>query len=181
MGFVPTREIEDYWERRDYWSKRIFLFRRPYIWLLVAAIVMVVVYFGLNTLALEYSELTVELLSSEPNQVLVGKNASFTISVQNRDSVPHTMECRFVYSSAQLLLYDNRSGASLAEPTYNGKNYTIVHPISKRLGGGEKLTLTLRVRGLDPGVDSFTYIIVTQIFSDGKFSDQKNLQLTIKR
>jgi len=169
--------VEHLWDSK----RRFFLFRRPYIWLLLIAITITIALAALTTLPTKSPELALDILTTEPKPIKIGQNATFTISAQNLDSTPHLMECHLVYSSPQLLFYDNRTGAALPQPLYNGNNYTTTHPTSKRLGGGERLTLTIRTRSLDPGVDAYTYRITIEVYSDGKFSDRKTLQLTITR
>jgi len=162
-------------------SRAFFLFRRPYVWLLVIAVAIAGALIAMSFLRSKSPELTVDLLTTGPIQIKVGQNTTFTISAQNLDSAFHLMECHLVYSSPQLLFYDDRTGTALPQPVYNGYNYTTSHPTSKSLGGGERLTLTIRVKGQDPGVDSYTYRIAVEVYSDRKFSDRKTLQLTITR
>ncbi|MEM2094462.1 MAG: hypothetical protein QXI32_04105 [Candidatus Bathyarchaeia archaeon] len=162
-------------------SERPFILRRPYVWLLVVAAVAITTYAALTIIKTEPAELKVEILETDLKPVKAGQNTTFTVSIQNQDSRSHLLEIHIVYSSPLLLFYEERTGAPLPEPTYNGQSYTIVHPTSKTLGGGERLTMTIRVKGLDPGVDSYIYVITIEAYSDGKFSDRKRFQLTIVR
>lgn len=162
-------------------SRAFILFRRPYVWLLVITVVVAGALVAMSFLRSKSPELAIDILMSELKPIKAGQNTTFTISAQNLDSAPHLMECHLVYSSPQLLFYDNRTGAALPQPIYNGYNYTTSHPTSKSLGAGERLTLTIRVKGQDPGVDSYTYKIAVEVYSDHKFSDRKTLQLTITR
>ena len=155
--------------------------QRPYIWLLVIATIAIGAYASLTLLKTKPPDITVDILETDLKPIKAGQNTTFTISTQNQDYTSHQMECRLVYSSPLLLFYEERTGAPLPEPIYNGQNYTTIHPTSKRLGGGERLTMTIRVKGLDPGVDSYTYKIAIEAYSDGKLSDRKTFQLTITR
>ncbi len=169
--------VERIWDS----NRRFFLFRRPYIWLLLLAALPIGAFIAISFTGTKPPELAVELLASDIKPIKSGQNTTFIISARNYDTTNHLMECRLVYSSPQLLFYEERTGTALPPPTYNGQNYTTLHPTSKRLGGGEGLTLAVRVKGLDPGADSYTYRITIEVYSDGKLSDRKTLQLTITR
>jgi len=168
-------------ERKWDSNRRFFLFRRPYIWLLLVAALPIGAFIATSLIGIKPPELAVEILASDIKPIKSGQNTTFTISARNYDVTNHLMECHLVYSSPQLLFYEERTGAALPQPVYNGQNYTTLHPTSRRLGGGEGLTLTIRVKGLDPGADSYTYRITVEVYSDGKLSDRKTLQLTIIR
>ncbi len=169
--------MESIWDS----NRKLFLLRRPYIWLLLIIALSIGAFITMSFIGTKPPELAVELLASDLKPLRSGQNTTFIISTRNYDAKNHLMECRLIYSSPQLLFYEERTGTPLPTPTYNGQNYTTIHPTSRNLGGGEALTLQVRVKGLDPGADSYTYRVTVEVYSDGKLSDRKTLQLTITR
>ena len=159
-----------------------FLFRRPFIWILVGIFTVVGIVVFSGVLNPRPTDLYISRIEPDKITITGDGNATFSITIENMGQESHTMSLQLVYtdSLAQLTFY-NETGDILGNIVQGSKNYTLIHPYQDTLGRGAKRTLTIRIKGFQPAVSSLTELINLQILSDGKLTDVKSLQLTIRR
>jgi len=159
-----------------------FLFRRPFIWILVGifSIVGIIVFSGI----LNPKPTALYIARIEPDKITItgDRNATFSVTVENAGQETHNMTLQLVYvESLSKLKFYNEEGNLLTNVIRYSKNYTLIHPYHDTLGIGARRTLTIRVKGFQPSAQSITDFIVLQVFSDGNLTDTKRLELTITR
>lgn len=157
-----------------------FLIRKPFIFIIIGIIVVVIliitftgVFTPKPTIALSAS-LQKSTISASKNE-----NSTLTILLENKVSNSHKVELHIVYGSDKIKFYDKINATLLPNPVQNPKNLTITYPKTMDMLPNDKLTISLLIKGLDPGVDSYTYSIYLEAWSDGSLSDRQSIQLTV--
>ncbi|UCH01623.1 MAG: hypothetical protein JSV20_07155 [Candidatus Bathyarchaeota archaeon] len=111
----------------------------------------------------------------------MGENTTLTVNIVNNAPTQKLIELRIVYGSAELVFYDQITKTLLDGPEYNGYNYTIYYPKTRKMNTDEQWGIPILIEGLDPGGSSYTYTIYLEIYSDNAFSERQSIQLTVKR
>lgn len=158
-----------------------FLLRRPFIFIVIGVIVivMVVAFTGVLTPKPSLPEFSSTTLQ-QPS-ITMGQNTTLTITIQNKAQGPKAVQLRIVYSSPQLQFYDktNKTLSLSSSAVYNSVNYTVTYPKTTVMLPNEQWILSIWIKGLDPGTTSYTYTIYLELYSDNALSQRKSIQLTV--
>lgn len=158
-----------------------FIFKKPYLYIVLGIIAVVALFhfsgvFNEQPVLPAFSSVTLE------NAIInMGENTTLTVTIVNNAPSQKLIELRIVYGSAELVFYDQITKTPLDGPEYNGYNYTISYPTTRKMNTDEQWGIPLLIEGLDPGGSSYTYTIYLEIYSDNAFSERKSIQLTVKR
>lgn len=159
------------------------LLRRPYIFITIGiiALVVVIAYTGVLTPKPSLPEFSSVTLG-QPSMTM-GQNTTLTIVIDNKASNPKPVEFRIICTtgSEELRFYYKINGTLLPEPVWNGRNYTITYPKTRIMNAGEQWTIPLLVKGVNPGEGDYTYTIYLEVYSENKLSQRKSIQLTVRR
>ena len=158
-----------------------FLIKRPFIYIIIG-IVCIVIIIQLSKGSTSILNPTLDILSVSPieSSILANQNTTITIVIENTASHPRTAGIHIVYTPTdRLQFYDKINRTLLPDPQTTPNNNTILYPTTLVMQPKEKWTISIVVKGLDIGQEAYTYIIILEAWSDGEFSDNEAIKLTV--
>ncbi len=156
--------------------------RKPYIYIIIGILLVVVVIFFSGIFDPEQFGLVL-IVSPRSGSIQMGQNTTIATIIENTATQKQTYEFRIVYTSTNLSYYNGITKEPLLPPVYNGINYTIIY-LNDALGPNENAEFQVIVEGYLPlGVSSKRYTIFLEVYAvedTSKFlSDRKSISLTV--
>lgn len=158
-----------------------FLIKKPFVFIIVGIVCVVLIIHFSGVFSPKPTVVITPTLAVP--SISMNKNATLTVIIENQGTRPYSVEYRIVgtFGSDQLRFYDKINGTLLPGPVWNGKNYTITYPKTKNMNTGEQWSISVLVKGLDPGGDFAKYTVFLEVWADKALSDRKSIQLTVTR
>ena len=158
--------------------------RKPYIYVIVAIIAIVLIIHFSGILSPKPSGLTIDA-SLESSSIKMGENTTLTVIIENKAAFPKKFEFRIVYTSKNLTYYHGMTKAPLPGPVEKDENYTITYT-EGLLDPNGRIELPVIVEGFLPiEASSKRFTISLEVYSaDGAskvLSDSKSVSLTVTR
>ncbi len=156
-----------------------FLARRPLVFI-VAGIICLVLIIGFSGVLVPKPPVTISASFSSPS-IKMGANSTMTATIDNKGSRQYSIEYRIVgtFTGEQLKFYEKINGTTPLLAVGNGKNYTITYPKTRTMNVGEEWSISVYVKGMNPGGSSYTYTIFVEAWVDNALSDRESVKLTV--
>jgi hypothetical protein len=159
-----------------------FLLRKPYIYLIIGILLVIVIIFFSGIFGPEQFGLVL-IVSPISSSIQMGQNTTIAAIIENTAPHKQTYEFRIVYTSTNLSYYNGITKEPLVIPVYNGINYTLIY-LNDTLGPNENAELQVIIEGdLPLGVSSKRYTVFFEVYAvedaSKYLSDRKSISLTV--